>query len=282
MTTDTLDMAILAKGWTVQATTSIEAAGLGTNRYLAMGALGAYPITLDFKAANVEPPTEGKILIMQARRHGGELWAIRMWPSGRLMLNPGTSASRESAYGYPGELRLGVSYNPVTGALAVAVGDSDGPSETFDLHAHTRWAEPVSDYEILLGAPYSYADQTLLGWTVDCSFRYVEPAQARTVADDYEARYGVLGPPQPWDYAPVNFDEARERWLDRRESLVDLLDRAAALSESVRDLNNERHWEAMLALASGRHLSASLNATELAVEAGALLAAHEQWRREQS
>lgn len=271
MTTDTLDMAVLAKDLT------FGSGELGTQS-VKLYADGSRPITLDFKASNAEPVERKITLIMQARRNGEELWAIRTLPSCRLLIQPGTARSRESVYGYPSELSLGVSYNPLTGALAVAVGgpvgDPESPRgwitpETFDLHAHNHWASPAGDYEILLGAPETYADQTPLGWTIDCSFRY-GPAEHEPCCITYEGGSSCNCGVEP-----------------ARKSLGEVLAKAAALSESVQDLANERHWEAMLALASANVSSGrfptgigATQARSLAADASELLAAHEQWKKD--
>lgn len=240
MDTDTLDMSILARDWRYD------------GHVICLHADGARPISLDFKATGVEPPPEGKTLVMQARALGQEIWGIRMLPSSRLWIQPGTSPSRESRCGYITELDLGVSFNPETGSLSVVIdGTPSGAAETFNLTALTPWAVATEGYEILLGAAAGYADRSPLGWTIDCSFRYGEPALPR------------------WSHGPIGEDPR------------------TTLSEAVQDLDNERHWEAMLALASGRRrpdafdparAATSSWAEEIANEAAGLVEAHHGWK----
>lgn len=291
MNMDTLDMSVLAKGWEVGNEATM----------LRLGADGRRPITLEFKATHVTPPAAGRILIMQARRNSEELWAIRMLPSGRLLLQPGTAPSRECLYGYPGELSLGVSFNPATHALSVVVRDGGllerGPIESFNLFARAPWASPEEDYEILLGAPATYVDQSPLGWRIDCSFRYGEP-----VAQEDP----VLGAEEPWNGSPEERAKFLQDWVrkDLGHGMLDALRTASPAAQhqrafvpptgrgldELRDLARtvvgidgaERHWQAMLALASGRYGAVAINPTELAAEAAQLVAAHEVWRKEQS
>lgn len=268
MSTDTLDMSILAKDLIFG-----DPGKLATTALL-LHADGSRPITLDFKASSVNPPLPKRTsmgpfdngsnpqykaqrtLIMQARRGGEELWAIRMLPSGRLLIQPGTEPSRESAYGYPGELALGVSFNPITRSLSVVVRDGgSGPTESFNLTANTCWWAD-GDYEILLGAPESYADQSPIGWRIDCSFRYglpVAPQIASLPVEDQPLTKALAELATAFDADPF----APRRFLQ-----------GPGTSDA------ERHWQAMLALASGRERTSG---EELARDA-AMIDAHNAWK----
>ncbi len=235
MSTDTLDMSILAEDW-----------HCGKGELHRLYADPSHPLTLDFTAVDVEPPPFGRVLIMQALVQGQEIWAIRMLPSGRLWIQPGTKPSRETAYGYVGRLAMGVSFNPESGALSIVVRNEDGAAESFHPTACTPWASTGEGYEILLGAPESYADLSPIGWRIDCSFRYGEPVEE-----------------------PLRGDPSI------RKGVGEIVSRAQALAESVQDLDNERHWEAMLAIVAR---GGDLDHEWIASEAAALVNAHNAWK----
>lgn len=240
MSIDTLDMSTLIRDHTFAA-----------GDFAILRADGKRPVTLDFKASNVTPPASGRTLIMQARRGVEEVWGIRMLPSARLLLQPGTGSPREAFYGYVTDLSLGVSFNPLTGSWSVVVRETDGVCESFNMKVHNSWSESGGDYEILVGAPAEYADKTPLGWTIDCSFR-CGPAEAQQQRAFVPPAHKGLGELRDLARTVIGIDGA------------------------------ERHWEAMLALASGRYGAVAINPGELAAEAAQLVTAHEAWRREQS
>jgi hypothetical protein len=252
-----LDMSILVDGWWPHEDI-MPSVHLNADR--------SRPITLDFKATDVEPSALGKTLIMQARVGVQELWGIRMLPSGRLLIQPGTGPSRETRYGYPGELVMGLSFNPVSGAFSVTVADPGeiAAAEIFNLNIRTPWATPDEGYEILLGAPEGYADRSPFGWRFYCSFRYGPVEQ--------QAEDPVLGAEEP------RRDE--HSGLAQLNAInEEILSIRKAWAEAVQDLDNERHWEAMLALVNHPGCDPSLFDPQwLAGRAAELVDAHNTWK----
>lgn len=211
---------------------------------------GAKPINLSL--IYVEAQSRGsKTLIMQARTFSGEeLWAIRMLPSGRLLIGLGTAGSRETEFCYYPEANIGISYNPGTGRLAVAATSPGEPSESFVATAHNAWAPgPPRNYEIMIGAPENYADKAPLGWWISASFRYGE--------DMPLLGGGALTPVEHDEEGPE--EESLWSWVE------------------------QMHWEAMTAIVGAGAPDEPVEAEDakwIAEQAGHLISAHIAWCKE--
>lgn len=153
------------------------------------------PVTLEIQISGAEPPERGQILIAQGISDSEELWAIRMIPSGRLVLQLGTAGHRETEEAHFPDLSLALSYHPTSGAISMGVGRAwieslgfpwvEGLGELLTGHAVNQWVRhvaqhdrpPRESWQLRLGCPQDgRADTPPLGWKISAGFRFGEPA----------------------------------------------------------------------------------------------------------